>query len=293
MAVRYEIRVVAPSGHEHRHELLRAEPLRPGDLVAFRDERWLVERIEEADAGDALRAIVVPARFRVVLRHPDGREEAGAVRPYHDGGLAVGDSLATEVDGEALSWQVVEQRLVPVEDGTAYLELVAERDYAEAEAPPELEGARPLGLEDVPAPPVRLRRAASSAGPMSEIVALDAGEEPDWVGAESFVDALVIEEVSDELLENCGVDPARAPRERWLDTVKHRLGEDLARFRRDVELDHDQIEIWETGTRTFFASTGAWGDEADPDKGHGWLSRLVDSGALAGGGFERVREADL
>jgi hypothetical protein len=34
-------------------------------------------------------------------------------------------------------------------------------------------------------------------------------------------------------------------------------------------------------------------DEADPDKGHGWMCRLVDSGVLAAAGFERVRKNEL
>jgi hypothetical protein len=33
--------------------------------------------------------------------------------------------------------------------------------------------------------------------------------------------------------------------------------------------------------------------EADADMGHGWMSRLVDSGALAVANFERVRKAEI
>jgi hypothetical protein len=40
-------------------------------------------------------------------------------------------------------------------------------------------------------------------------------------------------------------------------------------------------------------SVGSEDDESDPDKGHGWMTRLVDSGVLAVANFERVRKADI
>ena len=42
-----------------------------------------------------------------------------------------------------------------------------------------------------------------------------------------------------------------------------------------------------------FASIGSFDDQANPDIGHGWLSRLVDSSASAAAGFSRVRKAQL
>jgi hypothetical protein len=41
------------------------------------------------------------------------------------------------------------------------------------------------------------------------------------------------------------------------------------------------------------ASVGSMSDEAHPDRGHGWMCRLADAGALAAAGFVRVRKADL
>jgi hypothetical protein len=126
-----------------------------------------------------------------------------------------------------------------------------------------------------------------------ELVALEPGEEPDWEAAERYLDALILEEIEDDLLELCGVDLDRDPRDSWLTAVKERLRSDLARLRADVEGDHDEIERWSFRGGWIFVSVGSTDDEADPDKAHGWMSRLVDSGVLAAAGFERVRKAEL
>jgi hypothetical protein len=124
-------------------------------------------------------------------------------------------------------------------------------------------------------------------------VALESIEAPDWAAAESYVDSLILEEVEDDLIELCGVDPDVDPRETWLDKVKERLRLDLERFRADIEGDHDQIEEWDFTGGRIFASVGSADDEADPNSGHGWMCRLVDVSALVAAGFERVRKAEL
>jgi hypothetical protein len=63
--------------------------------------------------------------------------------------------------------------------------------------------------------------------------------------------------------------------------------------RADVEGDHKEIEEWEFRDGRVFASVGSMSDEAHPDRGHGWMCRLADAGALAAAGFVRVRKADL
>lgn len=103
----------------------------------------------------------------------------------------------------------------------------------------------------------------------------------------------MIEEVEDDLIEQCGVDPAVDPRRTWLSHVQHRLNEDLARFREDVEGDHHQIEEWGFRGGRIFASVGTPDDESDPDSGHGWMCRLVDSEALGAAGFARIQKAKL
>ncbi len=128
---------------------------------------------------------------------------------------------------------------------------------------------------------------------MVELVSLDPGEAPDWDEAERYVAALILEEIEDDLVEQCGVDPDRDPRETWLDIVKERLLEDLRRFRADIEGDHDEIEEWEFRGARVFASVGSTDDESNPDSGHGWLCRLLDASALGAAGFERVRRASL
>ena len=108
-----------------------------------------------------------------------------------------------------------------------------------------------------------------------------------------YVDALELEEIEDDLLELCGVRPGTDSRSTWLATVKTRLSEDLAQFREDVESAHDQIEEWEFRDGRIFASVGTEDDESAPDRGHGWMCRLADSGVLGAAGFARVRKAEL
>ena len=71
-----------------------------------------------------------------------------------------------------------------------------------------------------------------------------------------------------------------------------RVRSDLEDFRSDIEGEHDQIEEWEYLDGRVFASVGP-DDEADPDAGHGWMCRLLDSSVLAAAGFARVRKAEL
>ena len=71
------------------------------------------------------------------------------------------------------------------------------------------------------------------------------------------------------------------------------LRADLESFRDDVEGDHDEIEEWDFRGGRILASTGTYEDEFDPLSGHGWMCRLLDSGALGIAGFERVRKYAL
>ena len=187
-------------------------------------------------------------------------------------------------------------RLAQDEQGEPYLDLTAERDFSENDDPPtlaehELEHAL-TREEEREAAAASLAR-AEEAGQFVELVALEPGEAPDWAEAERYIDALVLDEIEDDLLELCGVDPDRDPRETWLDKVKERLRSDLERFRADVEGDHDEIEEWDFRDGRIFAAVGSFEDEADPDSGHGWMSRLLDVSALTAAGFTRVRKAQL
>ena len=66
----------------------------------------------------------------------------------------------------------------------------------------------------------------------------------------------MIEEVEDDLIELCGVNPDADPKDTWLETVKTRLRADLDQFRADVEGDLDQIEQWSFRDGRIFASVG-------------------------------------
>jgi hypothetical protein len=269
------------------------EPLQPGDVIVVGDRHWLVDRIEtDVDDGPE-RAHMAPARYRFRLRHPDGREELGAFRRFRPGGPGLGHAFATFERGQPVSWTVVDQQLAHDDNGQPYLELIAERDYGEVEQPPDHELEHVLAAEDwnlADAAAAAMARAAD-AGLSVELVALEPGEVPDWDEAQRYIDVLIFEEISDYLLQLCGADDE--PREQALATVKERLREDLEQFRADIEGDHDEIEEWDFRGGRIFASVGNVDDEFDPDKGHGWMCRLVDSGAHTAARFNRVRKTEL
>jgi hypothetical protein len=291
----YEIATVNRAGDVRVHEYASDDPLRPGDIVRPRGRFWLLESIEQAEDGRA-RAVAKAARYRVRLRHPDGREELGAVRRYRPGSPRLGHALVTFEDDRPLSWELADEWLSRDDEGEPYLDLVAERDFAEVEELPDHDLEHTLaarGEESLPEAAAALLARAEREGLAVELVALDPGEEPDWDEAARFLDALILEEIEDDLLELCGVHPATDPRDTWLPTVKDRLGSDLAAFRSDVVGPHDQLEEWSYRDGRILASVGSFEDEADPNSGHGWMCRLVDSSVLGAAGFERVRKAEL
>ena len=300
-ATRYDYEVSHRNrlGHERVHRFTSDEPLARGSVVLLEDGRhWLIEEIEEAaDADSPARAIAKPARYRLVLRHPDERREVGALRRHRPGSPRLGHAFTTTENGATTSWAVVDERLARDEAGEPFLELVAERDFAESEGDVpdhELEHTLARRAEDeLPESVSALFDRAARMGQSVELVALEPGEAPEWDAAGRFVDALVIDEIADDLLEQCGVDPDGDPREQWLPKVQERLREDLRLFRRDVEGDHDQIEEWDFRGGRVFAATGRRGDESDPASGYGWMCRLVDADALGAGGFVRVRKTEL
>ncbi len=244
---------------------------------------------------DGPRATTVPARYRITLRHPDGHEEHGAFRRYRPGAPHIGHMFATVEDGAPIAWEILERKLERDDNDEPFVEFVAQRDFSEAESLPnhELEHAIDASDADFPEGALAALERASAGGFRAELVALDAGEEPDWAEAERFIDALVLDEVADDLLEQCGVHPDTDSRDSWLATVQDRLRADLAAFRDDVEGDHDEIEEWDFLGGHVFVSVGTLDDESDPNSGHGWMCRLVDSSALAAAGFERIRKSSF
>jgi hypothetical protein len=290
VAPSYELVHVTRSGKEQVHPYTSEERFEPGGLVHYEGRDWLVERVEGA------RVSLTPARYRLKLRHPDGSEELGALRRYRPDAPRVGHTFSTLEDGAPASWQVADERLARDEHGEPYLELTAERDYSERDDPPTLpehELEHSFARDEARSPAVATLARADEAGLYVELVALEPGEAPDWSEAGAYVDALELEEIGDDLLTRCGVDPDRDPRESWLETVKERLWSDLEQFRADVDGDQDEIEEWEFRSGRIFASIGSEDDEADPDSGHGWMCRLLDASALGAAGFSRVRKAQL
>jgi hypothetical protein len=296
VALTYEVVTRNRVGKEHAREFVSTDPLEVGSVLYLDGRWWLIERVEP-DSGEVLaRVFAKPGRYRIRLRHPDGREELGAFRRFRPDAPRFGHAFTTVENGLSASWSVVEERLERDETDEPYLDLVAERDYEEVEAPPDHQLEHALirrNDERITEAAAATFARARDMGQSVELVALEPGEAPDWEAAERFIDALILEEIEDDLFELCGVDTDADLRETWLDKVKERLRQDLERFRADVEGDHDEIEEWDFLGGRVFASVGTPDDEADPYSGHGWLCRLVDSSALGAAGFARIRKPEL
>jgi hypothetical protein len=296
VALTYEVVTRNRRGKERAREFVSTDPLEVGSALYLEGRWWLIERVEPDGAGILAHVFAKPGRYRIGLRHPDGREEVGAFRRFRPDAPRLGHAFTTVEDGQPASWSVVDERLERDEAGEPYLALLAERDYEEVDAAPDHELEHALirrndeRLAEVAA--ATLAR-ARDRGQSVELVALEPGEAPDWEAAGRFIDALILEEIGDDLLEMCGVDPDTDPRETWIEQVKERLREDLERFRAGVEDDHDEIEEWDFLGGRVFASVGTPDDESDPDSGHGWMCRLVDSEALGAAGFARIRKPEL
>jgi hypothetical protein len=287
----YDIVASGRAGVERIYPWAAEEQLQPGSVVHVGGRDWLVSELDLT--GDRPRALARLARYRLRMVHADGSEELGGFRRYRPDGPSLGHAFTTMLEGQPISWAVVDERLAFDGAGEPFLDLVAERDYREAEGDlpdHELEHAR---LDELPEAAQAILAAADREGLAVELAALDPGEAPDWEEAGRYIQALTLATIEDDLLEQCGVDARADPEETWPDTVKARLLEDLDRLRADVEGDHDAIQEWEFRDGRIFASIGSTDDEADPDRGHGWLCRLLDSGALGAAGFSRVRKAEL
>jgi hypothetical protein len=277
------------------HRYASDERLEVGAVVQLQGRYWLIESLEPDGEGIAGKAVAKPGRYRLTLRHPEGPEETGAFRRLRPDAPGVGHTFSTLEDGRPVGWEVRDRRLARDEQGEIYLELIAERNFEEIEELPdhELEHALARRQEDLAERASATLDRAAQAGLSIELVSLEPGEEADWEEAERFIDALVIEEINDDLVVLCGVDPERDSPESWITIVKERLRSDLESFRRDVQDDRDEIEEWSFQGGSIFVSVGAEDDEADPNKGHGWMTRLVDAGVLGAAKLRRVRKADI
>ena len=246
----YEVVTRPPTGKEREHRYSSDDPLVAGEVLRLGGRFWLIESIEEAQGEtDLPRALAKPARYRIRLRHPDDREELGALRRVRPGSPRLGThSQRSRRDSRSAGrWST--SSLLRDESGEPFLDLRAERDYAEADGDfPDHELEHALAVLDEEGLPQAADAALSQAaaqGLDAELVALDPGEEPDWPEALRYVDSLIFEQIEDDLFEQCGVNVDNDRRETWLDTVKERLRSDLDAFRRDVEGDHEQIEEWD------------------------------------------------
>ena len=276
---------------ERVHEFAsETERFQPGDVVRLDGRFWLIADFEETKP----RVVTDPARYRLRLRHPDGREEVGGLRRYRPDAPRLGHSFTTLEDRQPVAGR--SSTLVSGETSRA----PSSRSRRSGTSPRSrsFRTTRSSSTRSPPEPGRQLPESARAAfdraersGLSIELVALEPGEESDWEEAERFIDALVIEEINDDLLELCGVNPDTDPKDGWLETVRNRLRDDLTSFREDIEGEHEQIEQWSFRDGRIFASIGSEDGESDPLSGHGWLCRLVDADVHGAAGFVRVREA--
>ncbi len=207
----YELVHTSRTGTERVHPFATDEPLEPGSFVRYEGRYWLIERL------DGSRAIAKPGRYRLELRHPRrprrGRRlpplparRAGDRPHVHHcrgrtagelGGARTGGSLTTSRTSRTSS----SSRTATTRSSTRTSPTTSSSTRSPAARSSEL----PASVEEAFA---RAEREGLSA----ELVALDPGEEPDWTEAASSIDALILEEIEDDLIEQCGVDPRTDPR---------------------------------------------------------------------------------
>ena len=203
MASVYNVVTISRAGKEHRRTYVTDDALSEGDVIRLEGRDWLIDRVDPDGREYVAHVFAKLARYRIRLQHPDGREELGGFRRFRPDAPRVGHAFSTIEDGQPASWQVVDERLAHDDDGEPYLELIAERDFAEFEQLPDHELEHALAAREAELPPgaqAAFAR-AEATGLSIELVALEPGEAPDWAEAEAYIDALVIEEIEDDLLE--------------------------------------------------------------------------------------------
>ena len=82
------------TGKERVHEFASEDQLEPGDVLRLDGRYWLIASIETGDDAPP-RVVAVPARYRLRLRHPDGREELGGLRRFRPDPPRLGHSFTT------------------------------------------------------------------------------------------------------------------------------------------------------------------------------------------------------
>ena len=177
---RYDLVTRMRAGHEHTREYVSERPLAEGDVIVFRGDRWIVYRVEEQAGADHPRAFAEPARYRLILLHEDGSEEAGAVRRLRSEVPGLGHAFTTLDGRKPVSWEVTDERLVRDERGRPLLELVAERDYGEEAGDLPNHELEHLGARaELPDAAAGMLARASADDLHTELVALDAGAAAD------------------------------------------------------------------------------------------------------------------
>jgi hypothetical protein len=123
----YEVLTRLPSGKERVQTYESDDPLSRRRVAARRS--FLLVEHRGTTGGRGAACVREAARYRIRLRHPDDREELGAVRRIQPGRRgSVTHSLQLE-RGRPVSWRVVDEQLDATRAASRF-DLRAERDYA-------------------------------------------------------------------------------------------------------------------------------------------------------------------
>src|SRR5918999_4653410 len=96
MARPYEVVTVNRAGNRRVHRYTTDLELEPGEVLRLDGRFWLVARVEAVDDESvAGRADATPARYRLRLQHPDGREEQGVFRRFRPDAPRLGHAFTT------------------------------------------------------------------------------------------------------------------------------------------------------------------------------------------------------
>ena len=230
---------------------------------------WLVDAVEE---GDTARVVAKPARYRLRLRHPDGREELGAFRRMRAGQPATRPLVHDARGRGSRQLGASSRRRSPTTSRTS----------RSSTSSPSATTARPRATCPTTSSSTRspasadgsgrrqgvdrrgdALRACRSSSPRSSRTRRRTGRRLAATSRPS------VSTRSRTTCSSCAASTRGDDSEgTWLETVQARLRDDLESFSADVEGDHDEIEEWDFHRRPRLRLRGLGpDDEVRPRQG--------------------------
>ena len=202
------------------------------------------------------------------------------MRRMRPDGPRLGHSFTTIEDGAPVSWSVIDEEFAHDEQGEPFLDLVAERDYGEAEGDlpdHELEHALTARSDEVPDAARERIDEATRLGFAIESSRSSRTRLPDWEEARRYIETLSLDTIADDLLELCGVDTEELAKGHGSKPSSRASATTSSSFSADVKGTTTRSRSGISTTAASSPRVGSVADESDPDRGHGWLCRLLDA----------------